>query len=284
MHNYTLYKVGQLLVMKLPLRMTYALASFCSDVHFIFADKDRADTWQNFKTIFPDRPEKELKKLRLAMFRNFAKYLVDFFRFPYINKEYIQRNVKFENIEYVQEALAKKKGVIMLTAHIGNWELGGVALAQSGYQPLWAVALPHKTEEVNNFFNSRRESKGIRVIPFGKAARQCFEVLRRGELLALVGDRDFSHDAGAEIDFFGKKTYFPKGPAAFALKTGAMIVPGFATRNPDNSFTLRFEKPREYAKTMSVEDVINDYKKLIEEYIRAYPDQWFMFKKFWIQK
>lgn len=284
MHSYRLYRFGQFLVNRLPLRLSYALAMFFSDVHFIFADKDRADTWANLKTIFPDKSDSELKRIRLAMFRNFAKYLVDFFRFPVIDKEYLTRKVRIENLEYVREALDRKKGAIMLTAHIGNWELGGVAMAQCNYAPLWAVALPHKTAEVNDFFNSRRESKGIRVIPFGKAARQCFEVLRRGEMLALVGDRDFSHDAGAVVEFFGKKTYFPKGPAAFALKTGASIVPGFVIRNPDDTFTLRFERSREYAAGMSVEDVINDYKRLIEDCIRRYPEQWFMFKKFWIQQ
>ncbi|HOW42840.1 MAG TPA: lysophospholipid acyltransferase family protein [Candidatus Omnitrophota bacterium] len=282
MYSYSLFKIGQSIALSLPLKLCYAVATFFSDVHFIFADKDRADTWANLKTIFPDKSDKELRAIRLKMFRNFAKYLVDFFRFPLMNKAFIEKNVRVENIEFVNEAIQKKKGVILLTAHIGNWELGGAVIAQMDY-PLWAVALPHKSEEINAFFNSRREKKGIQVIPFGKAARTCFKILLENQMLALVGDRDFSNDGGEVITFFGKATYLPKGPAVLALKTGAAIVPGFMVRNSDDTFTLRFERTVEVDRQQSIEEVINNYKKIIENYIRAYPDQWFMFKKFWIE-
>lgn len=281
MYSYALYKFGQYLAFRLPLRLCYAIATFFSDVHFVFANQDRACTWANYRIIFPEKSDKELRRIRLAMFRNFAKYLVDFFRFPMMDMRQIKNMIRVENRHYVDEAMRKKKGVILLTAHIGNWELGGVAMSGLGY-PLWAVALPHKSAEVNEFFNSRRKKMGVKVIQFGKAARSCFKVLKEQEMLALVGDRDFSNEAGEIVDFFGKRTYLPKGPAVFAIKTGAPIVPGFVLRNGDDSFVLRFEQAFEAAAHETVPDLIRRYKELIERYIRAYPEQWFMFKKFWI--
>lgn len=290
MVNYLLYKIGQFIALLLPLKMSYKLAVFISDLHYIFAYKDRRSVKANLKMIFPNKPEQEICKIRKSIFRNFAKYLVDFFRFSKLDIEYIKRNVKIENIGYIDEALSKGKGVITLTAHIGNWELGGAVLALLGY-PFWAVALPHKYKKVDNFFNSQRESKKIKVIPVGKAARLCLNVLRNNGIVALAGDRNFN-EKGVATDFFGKSTYLPIGPAAFALKTGAAIVPGFMLRNKNDSFTLKFEKslqliPTDNISPSDVEGPDNDLaaitkrcKVIIEDYIRKYPDQWCMFRIF----
>ncbi|MBM3244770.1 MAG: lysophospholipid acyltransferase family protein, partial [Candidatus Omnitrophica bacterium] len=153
-----------------------------------------------------------------------------------------------------------------------------------GY-PFSAVALPHKDKRINDFFNSQRQSKNINVIPLGRAVRQCLDVLKRKEVLALVGDRDFS-EKGIILDFFGKPTFFPEGPAAFAIKTGAAIVPGFMIRDKDDGFILRFEKSLEFNptgdKNSDLKNLISRYKGIFEDYIRKYPEQWYMFRRFWI--
>jgi KDO2-lipid IV(A) lauroyltransferase len=148
-----------------------------------------------------------------------------------------------------------------------------------------AVALSHNDERVNDFFNAQRKSKGVYIIPLGKAVRQCLSVLKDNRILALVGDRDFA-ERGMILPFFGRPAHFPEGPAAFALKTGAPIVPGFTLRNPDDTFTLRFEKPIECILSGNTEkdtrEIIMRYKEVMEAYIKKYPDQWYMFKHFWI--
>jgi KDO2-lipid IV(A) lauroyltransferase len=284
MVNYILYRIGQFVALHLPLKLGYKIAVFFSDMHYIFGYKDRKRVKENLKAIFPGKPDREIRRIRIRMFRNFAKYLVDFFRFEKLDAEYIKNNIRIENIRYFEEALSKSKGAIVLTAHLGNWELGGVVIALCGY-PFWVVALPHKDKRVDNFFNSQRESKGIKVIPLGKAVRKSLDVLKENKILALVGDRDFS-EKGMILDFFGKPTFFPEGPAAFSLKTGATIVPGFMLRNGDDSFTLRIEKPLDFIPTGNKErdlrELITRYKIIFEDYIRRFPDQWYMFRKFWI--
>lgn len=284
MLSYLFYRIGQFIALHLPLKMGYKIAVFCSDMHYIFADKDRRAVKENLKAIFPEKPDREIRRIRIRVFRNFAKYLVDFFRFEKLDKEYIKNNIRIENIHYFKEALSKGKGVIILSAHLGNWELGGVAVALSGY-PFWVVALPHKDKRVDNFFNSQRESKGIRVIPLGRAVRKSLDVLKENKILALAGDRDFT-EKGVILDFFGKATLFPQGTAAFSLKTGASIVPAFMLRNKDDTFTLKIEKPLEFIPTGNREndlrELITVYKNIFEDYIRRLPDQWYMFRRFWI--
>lgn len=285
MYNYILYRIGQFVALHLPLNLGYKLAVFISDLRYIFALQDRRNVKANLKAIFPDKTEREIRWIRISMFRNFAKYLVDFFRFEKLDKEYIQKNIKIENIHYVNEAFSKGKGIIILTAHLGNWELGGVVVALLGY-PFWAVALPHKDSRVNNFFNFQRMRKGVRVIPLGKAVRQCLNVLEENKIVALLGDRDFT-EKGIILDFFGKPAFFPEGAAAFSLKTGAAIIPAFMLRNPDDTFTLTIEEPIRFIPTgdkdRDLVELIGRFKVLFEEYIRKYPEQWYMFRKFWTE-
>ncbi|MFH1190724.1 MAG: lysophospholipid acyltransferase family protein [Candidatus Omnitrophota bacterium] len=283
MFNYHTYRFGQIIALALPLRLVYFFAACLAQGYYIFAFRDRRFVKANLRVIFPEASNRQLRKISRTMFRNFAKYLVDFFRFEKLNLQYIDKNIKLENLHYFDEALAKGKGVVVLTAHLGNWELGGVVLALLGY-PFWAVALPHKNKKVNDFFDAQRNSKGVKVIAMGKAVRSCIAEIRHNHMVALVGDRDFT-EKGITIDFFGKPTHFPEGPAALSLMTGASIVPGFMLRNPDNSFTLKIEKPVEFSpsgdKAKDLADLIGIYKNIFQDYIRKYPQQWYVFRRFW---
>jgi len=300
MFNYILYKIGQFIAFSLPLKAAYKIAVFFSDIHYIFADKDRAAVKANLKAIFPEKTELELRRIRISMFRNFAKYLVDFFRYAKMDKEYIKNKLKVENPHYLDQALSSGKGIIVLSAHIGNWELGGVIIALLGYD-LWVVALEHKYKKINDFFDAQRKSKGVNVIPFNKAVRQSINILRENKLLALVGDRDFTKEGGTILNFFGKPTSFPKGPAALSLKTGAAIVPAFMVRNEDDSFTLKINPPIDLTlqeekphspddknsftkmSEKDLQELTKRYTIIIEDYIKKYPDQWYMFRKFWVE-
>ncbi|TRZ48572.1 hypothetical protein D4Q80_03680 [bacterium] len=283
MLDYILYRVGQFIALNLPLKAGYAIAQGISDLRYIFAFRDREAVSGNLKAIFPEKSEREIRRIRIRVFRNFAKYLVDFFRFSKITRDEVKKYIGIENSHYFDEALKKGKGVVVLSAHLGNWELGGAVVGLLGY-PLWVVVLPHKDKKVDEFFNRQRESKGVKIIPLGKAARQCFRVLRNNELLGLVGDKDFS-DKGVVLDFFGRPALFPQGPAELALKTGAIIVPAFVVRNGDDSCTLKIGNPIEFSPAGSPDDLPNlmrRYITIIEEVIKKYPEQWYMFRRFWL--
>ncbi|MDD5653922.1 MAG: lysophospholipid acyltransferase family protein [Candidatus Omnitrophica bacterium] len=285
MINYILYRIGQFIALSFPRRIGYKIAIFFSDLHYLFAFKDKRAVRDNLKAVFPHKSDREICRLRLAMFRNFAKHIVDFFRFSKIDREFIEKNIKTENMHYLDEALKKKKGVITLTAHLGNWELGGAVIGTLGY-PFWVVALPHKHKKVDDFFNRQRLSKGVHVLALGKSGRGCLRALKENKILGLVGDRDFN-ESGVIVDFFGKPTIFPEGPAVFSLHIGSVILPGFMIRNKDDNFTFRFEKPIEFHPTGKTgEDtkaLVSTYIKVIESYVRKYPDQWYMFRRFWLQ-
>ncbi len=281
---YYLYKIGQIIALAFPLKIIYFIATFVANLYYFFSVKDRKALVENIKMVLSDKGNDKLSEYYpRRVFINFAKYLVDFFRFSKLDKNYIGKFIDVEGREYIDEVLKKKKGAIMLSSHIGNWELGAAVISLLGY-PLYVIALDHADKRVNNFFIKQRGSKGVGVISIGIALKKCFKVLKENELLAILGDRDFS-EKGEKIKFFGKETLIPKGPAVFSLRTGAPIIPTFMIRQKFNRFKFVFEKPISYQPTDNEENdvktLINSYISIIEQYIRKYPDQWYVFRNIW---
>lgn len=282
-----LYKIGRFIALRLPLKFTYSMACFLADIHYLLYKKERRAVIGNLKIILNKTEtggeDKELKVKSRMVFRNFAKYLVDFLRFSVIDDGYIKKFVSFEGLRNIEEALGKGKGIVILSAHLGNWEFGGYALGRIGY-PINAVVLTHKDEKVNEFFINQRNMGNFKSIEIGASLRGCYKVLKNNELLALLGDRNFS-STGFMTEFFGKKAFMPKGPAVLCNRTGAAIVPTYMTREADDTFKMIFEKPI-YPDSLSDEDsavegLMKRYIPSMENAIRKYPSQWYVFRDFW---
>jgi len=284
MFFYILYRIGYFLANILPLKLAYSLAKRAADVQYFFSTKDRASVAQNLG-IITKKDDRECQKLARRVFRNFGLYLVDFFRMSNLSVEDVKKRIKVEGIENVDGVLKRDKGGIILTCHIGNWEMGGVAMAMLGYD-ISAVVLNHKHKNINDFFIKQREEKGLKVIPIDYSMKRCISVLRKKGLLALVGDRDFTNN-GIVMDFFGMRASIPKGPAMFSLKTNSPIIPGMLVRRNSFNYKLIFDTPIELKETpgMDKDEIIKDASKkfvsVMEKNISAYPDQWLIFRKFW---
>lgn len=250
----------------------------------MFSFRDRRAVKNNLKNILPSA--ENISFLTRDVFRNFGRYLIEFFQMrEMVNAQFIKDNVHVEGIDNLDKVLVEGKGGVIVTAHIGNWELGGVLLSVLGY-PIMAIALPHKERPVNDLFNDQRETKGVTVVPSNIAVRHCIEQLRSNKLVALVADRDFGAH-GITMDFLGGKMLVPKGPALFSWKTGAPILPVFLIRNGDGTFTLSCSEPiyppeRKTPKTDDniLKGIMAQYMSVIETKIRAYPSQWLLFREF----
>lgn len=276
----------------MPKCIKYWVALRVADLYMAFHKQCKHAVFHNLGLIYPPG---ERYNTAQSIFRNFAKYLADFLFFPRLSEKNWKNWVKTVNAENFDNAYKKGKGVIALTAHIGNWELGGVILSLMGY-PTSAIVLPQDNKLVNIFFLRHRSSKGLKSIPLGPHLRECFERLKKGEVLAILGDRNIglsrimkhrfpNEKNGVAVNFFGKKAYFPKGPAVLAYWTKAVILPGFTVREKDDTYTLYFEKPISVEKCENKEKFIrvNTQKiaDVIEKYVRKYPGQWCVFEEVW---
>jgi len=281
---YYLYQISYFIALSLPRKAGYRFACVIADIHYFLSKKDRTAILKNLEIVMSGSQEKERREISRQVFRNFAKYLVDFFRFEKIDKRFIERYVKVEGKDNVTEALARGKGAIILSAHIGNWELGGFTVNALGF-PLSAVVLVHQNKKIDDFFTRQRSFGRMGVIPVGSRLKECFLCLRKNGCLAILGDRDFS-TAGVMVEFFGKKTVIPTGPAKISMETGCAIVPTFIVREPDDSFRMYFEKPifpdsGSRKDPEAVTRYIRQYLASIEKCVREYPSQWYMFKEVW---
>ena len=288
MFKFYLYKFGQFCVNRLPLKISYTIAGWISYCQYLFSFRDRRNVRNNLRLIL--FPGQDINAVTREVFTNFGKYLVEFFWMAReANDRFIQSKVRVENVHFIDEVKKRGKGAIICTAHIGNWELGAAILSSLGYKAV-AVALSHKERPVNDLFNQQRESRGVTVVPLSVAVRRCLETLKQNGFVAVVGDRDFTSN-GLLMDFLGKKTLLPKGPALFAFKSGAALIPTFLIRNNDDTFTLTISEPI-YPPALMGEGQISEenlgafmkkYISVTEKMIRRYPGQWLMFRPYWIQ-
>ncbi len=285
---YLLYRIGSSVCLIFPQALSYGLACAIADLCCFRSSKDREAVRRNLAAVLEVSPEQVSSRQIREVFRNFAIYLVDFFRFSRLDPKEVHRRVRLEGLEHMKQALKSGKGAIGLSAHLGNYELAGAVLSLLGL-PVKAVVLTHQNPHVDDFFTRQRSKVGVEGIPIQRMSRKQFletslSALRRNQILALVGDRDF-FDHGSEFPLFGRRPKIPTGPAAFSIRSGAPIVPAFLVRESDGSYRFFIEPPivvpqgvpRGEAQRQITQQCLN----VMARYIRRYPTQWYLFQDFW---
>ena len=283
MWEFLLYRVAQWASLCLPLKVSYFIAERLGDGHFLFSHKDRASVLQNLRVICGKIEREELQEKGRKVFHNFGRYLVEFLRFPKWTRSFFIENVAVEGRDHLDAALARGKGAIVVSAHLGSWEVGAAQLSLLEYR-VHAVVLPHPNVSVNRLFVQMRRQKGIQVVATGESVWKLLGCLSRNEILLMVGDRDFSEN-GIEIGFFDRPAIFPKGPAALALRSGSPLIVAFLVRDPGGRLRLLL-KPPIFPKesgpfTENVRALTQEVAHLFEKQIQKDPSQWLIFKSFW---
>ncbi len=232
-----------------------------------------------------------VQRLALASWRNYGRYAADFMSFPHLNIDVIERNMRDLSDgeggwqSHIQSALKPGRGVIIVSAHFGNWDMAGAILAR--HHPVSAVAETFNDEQLNRLLQDQRRDKGVSIIPMEGSARRILRVLQQNQLAAIIVDRPVTEEQGTEITFFGRKTYVPSGPAALAIKSGAAIVPSYLWYGHHNEFYARVFSPiipRESKGEERIKEISRLTQRIydtLEIVIREWPTQWYMFRQFW---
>jgi KDO2-lipid IV(A) lauroyltransferase len=283
--KYYCLKFAELLAKLLPRRMSYGIARRVADLYVLFDKRGRDCVIANLRQIQAGSgvalSPRALRSLARENFLNFAKYLVDFFEFLRLDRNQIENVIHFGNVpEALDNLLAHGKGIIFLSAHLGNWELGAAALAARGYK-LNSVALQVPDKKLNDLYRRYRAMRGLYPIPFGRAGREFIAALRRNEIVGVIADRDFTGSSHT-VEFFGRPARLPDGPAKLALATGAPLLPIFMVRLPDETFAYIMEEPLWADKSrQSVDDVMRLIATALEGVIRQHSEQWYLFHNLW---
>lgn len=261
-----------------------AIGSSIGDFVRIVSIIHRRRVMDNLEIAFGgEKSPAELRRIVREFYRNLGMNLLEFLRMPVMTPAEIDARVRLIGTEHLDAGLYRGRGVILLTAHLGNWELVGAKLALAGY-PVNVIARDQADEQTAQLFRHVRESCGLRVIPSRTAVRASLECLRRNEILCILGDINAGR-SGVFVDFFGKLASTVAGPAALALRTGAVVVPAFCTREPDHRHSARACEPLTLDSSGDRDnDIIRHtaaLTKLIEAQIRREPEQWFWLHRRW---
>ena len=270
---------------RLPLSVLYVLMGATAWAAYYLAPGARRSIHENLGHVMPDAPETEVRRTAKQVLRNVALYYADVAHLPRMDlRNFFEERFVFHGLdEYLRPAIAEGKGVIMLSAHYGNPELAVQPLAHLGIH-VFALTEPVHPR-VTKLMDTFRASKGHTFGPVNRGnVKRVFQTLRRGGVVALMGDRDIQGPREA-LPFFGETTLMPTGPIEVGLRTGSPVLPCFGARKSKYVIEGWVEPPLELKRTGDTQaDVIaatREYIERLERRLREDPGQWAVIERIW---
>jgi Kdo2-lipid IVA lauroyltransferase/acyltransferase len=244
----------------------------------------RAVVERQLSAALPERSPEDIERIARETYAQLGRTSVETAILPAYNAAEIVS--LFEDVQgwsIIEERLARGKGLILVTGHLGNWELGGAYLAARGL-PIDVVARHMANPLFDRYLTRTRQQIGMEVVHDEEAVRRVPRSLRSGRAVAFLVDQGAVGLASTWVPFFGRYAKTPRGPAVFALRLDAPIVFGAAVRRPSGRYQLTFE-PIDVAPTgdreADVDRIVADYTSTLERWVRRTPEQYFWHHRRW---
>lgn len=263
----------------LPRWLAYGAAGAVADLSYAFYGSASVNLKANLARVFPSASGPELESIARKTFRNYSKYIVDYARFKTMDKAGLFKElVRIDGTERIDSALSGGRGLILLTAHLGNWELGGIFFGRQDIK-INILTARDSDAEIHAIKDRYRQYHNIKTIVIGDgpfSGVEALNALLRNEVVAMLVDR--TETAGVSAPFFGQTTSFPSGPLLLAAASGAPIMPAFVVRE-SYGYRAVAEELIYYdrARGDTDERVAASVLSVFERYIRQYADQWYNF-------
>ena len=270
------FNIFKTIILLLPMGGRYRFAEFCGLISYYLIASRRKLTLQNISLAFPEKNQKEIKKMAITSYKNISK---TFFEMLWADK----LNVEVEGMDNFIQAYKQDKGVILISLHIGNWESGGMEIAKIGY-PIYPIAKAQRNKIFNEKLNNETAKNGVFVIKKGATSspRAIIKALKSKGALGLICDQ---YSTDLKINFFNTDTWVTTGPASLALKFNAPIILAYDIRVNNKCHKLIIEPEIIIDKSKTDEENIkNGMQKIFdifERVIKENPEQWFWQHKRW---
>ena len=243
----------------------------------------RIGLW-NLRLAYPGWTPRERRRVLFATFQNLGRMLASFAHFPRWNRQNIEQFIVYDGFERFERARNEGNGVLFLTAHFGNWELGSFAHGLHGY-PVNFVVRKLDNPLIDALINRYRCLSGGRPVEKSDFARQALRALRRNESVGILMDQNMLLPEGVFVDFFDRLACTTFGPARVAQKTGAPLVLGLVVWDATlRKYRLRFERVDWIHGACPEEEIrvnTENFTRLLESTIRQYPSQWLWVHRRW---
>ena len=284
--GYWLWHAAAALAQLLPPAVAYPVAGRLGELAYLGWRTKREIANANFSRVLGRPPmDPAVRTTARRSFRNFAKYLVEIMRFPRLRPGDLERLVEVEGMEHLRAAKEHGRGLIFVSIHFGNFEMGGARIADE--IPLNVVADDLANQRLMDLLVGNRAHKNINIHSPSGAARKVLQALRRNEMVGLMmdlGPRALAFDT-VRTEFFGEEAAFPAVAVNLARVSGAPIIVATVTRQADNTFRGVALPPifveRTAQAAAETERVTRAIARGLEDLISRCPEQWYIFRPMW---
>ncbi|MFO7715725.1 lysophospholipid acyltransferase family protein [Desulfosarcina sp.] len=268
----------------IPRRFAFTLAKIFGAIWFTVDKTHRSVALGNLTTAFGgEKTPGERMRVARAAFHNLALIPFEIGWSLDMSMDDFMRHCTINGQAHLRNARAKGKGVLILTLHMGNWELLPISYRFQGFN-VSMVYRPLDFKPADRFFLQYRCRFGANPIHKKKSMRKVLDALRRKDCVGILLDQDSGLTAGVFADFFGQPACTNKGMALMALKTGAPVVPTYLVRH-GNRFEIHIEPEvpliRTGDKERDIQENTRQYNQVMEAIIRRYPEQWLWVHRRW---
>ncbi|RPH51860.1 MAG: hypothetical protein EHM85_05120 [Desulfobacteraceae bacterium] len=240
---------------------------------------------RNLKFAFPEWNDKKIAIIAGRVFQNLGLTILEIIQLALFSKEDFLRNIRIRGEDHLLNAIEGGKGIIIISAHLGNWEAASLfSPCYFGY-PITVVARRIESGIINSWILKLRTRFGNSIIDKEGALPEMMQTLRSGKILALLIDQGTKKSEGVELAFFGKKVTVTPAAAMLALRCKSPVIPVFCVRGEDQKLTIIIEPPVQLVRTNDLRDDLKTNTQImtdvIEKAVRKYPDQWLWLHKRW---
>ncbi len=272
----------------LPLGVAYWLGARLGDFLYLVLARRRRIVLENLAIAFgTDKTAEERRQIARATFRNLGQHLVDFSHVRQLTPQRFATMCHIEGLDHVETLLQRGKGLLILSAHFGSWELAS-AVALCLPTPMHVIVRPLDSPALQRLAEVYRRCCGYHAIPRRAALTECLKVLRRGEIVGVLIDQSGLRHESIQVEFFGTNAYTSKGPALLALRSGCPVVSAFLIHAGQGRYRFVFSQEIPVRRTGNVQqDIVENtrtFTQVIESYVRRYPEHWFWLHRRWKQR
>lgn len=268
-----------------PLRLAHFMGDRLGDLFFYVIRIRKNVALNNLLAAYGnEKTSRELKAIVHQNYRHFGRVLMEFARIPLLKRATIPDQIPIHNIQLMTDTIRQGKGLMILSGHFGNWEYMAAALANIGTD-LYCVFKEQKNLAVDSIIKQFRMSVGLR--PFkvkGGAAKGILKALKQKQAVLILDDQDAGRK-GEMVEFFGRPASTAPGPAQIAIKHRVPVIMAFGVRESDGYIRVHLEKFPDINSfpdhDEGVKQFLTQYNKILEQYIRNYPEQWFWLHRRW---
>lgn len=269
----------------LPRGLARLLVRLLTASAYLFLGRLRRVGERNLQLALPELSAANRTTILRCVYRNLGWQMVEFCRMPRFTRENTRGWLRTEGLEHYEQAQARGKGVLVLTGHLGAWELSSFYHSLMGH-PMGMVIRRLDNQFLDRYVNHIRCLHGNRVLHKDDFARGLLTAMRAGETVGILMDTNMTPPQGVFAQFFGLTACTASGLARVALKTGAAVLPGFCVwEEAEQQYVLRFGPELSFVRTGDSEaDILAATQKcndVLESWIRRYPEQWLWIHRRW---